>query len=934
MVNSTKMLLNNIPTLNGVSLMLNVSAKDVSFISTNLYLFRNLAIILRPLDILLPGLRNKTTKIPFLGYNFRMSSLLRRLALISIPVLLVIACKNNDSWMGRVWNNTNAHYNSYFNAEQDWLSTVQTMQEGYSDDYRSFIELYNYGSETVLKGNQGAMDAIVKTLSTVIDKHPKSKWVDNCYLLMGKAYFMKGDFFAATDIFEFVNSNFKDPEVVYDARLWIFQSLYYQKKYTEAENLAVSLKNDAKFPKKLLPQLNKALGAILLKNDKPGQAVEFLEKSLHSIHGKMEKYRLHFALGQAYQKLEQWEKATTHYAKTYRMNPPYDMAFNSEINRVEILSQQQKNYAKANQLLKRMLKDDKNTDYFGQIYYRLGINELRQKNEVRAINYLQQSLANSKKDRTQTTTTYLTLGDFWFDHKQYEQAGLYYDSANHLLDESHPDYQNIARRGAVLGELLRHLITIKKQDSLLRLGRDPILREKTIDKIIENEKKAAAMAKSNPNPPGGSNPFPSDPNPGGTMTPSSFPFYNTDNRNRGKDDFQKNWGTRTNRDFWRFNAKKSTSSNSTTGDSAEKPADTLNAAIYGTADRKKYYTEIPVTKDAQADAEKKIEEAMFSAAGVYQNSLNSPADAIRMYTDLLKRFPGSKYEAQCLYELAKLSKQLGKDDDFESYKALLSQKYPESMYLKLLKDPNAKVESENNVLGVARKEIEDLYNQMFDLYTAGQYQQAMDVKIATDKKFAGNTLQAKFDYMYGLCLIKSGAVEKGISSLTQVTQDYPGTDVAARAQETIDAYNRILHPPAQDSTSAASDSLVGSDASLWKPWDNTEELYYILVYKKGTNSNLLRAGINDFNKTNFVFEPNLEVSPTRAFGETVYISVSNFTTTKACLDYYAYMKDKPDFFASKGLFEYEMAWISKTNYTTLLKNNRANSYVDFFKTIK
>jgi len=877
-------------------------------------------------------LRNKNTKIPFLSNKSGMLLHRRNFLPAVCIVLLSLACKNSDSWLARTWHNTRAHYNSYFNAEQTWLTTELTMREGYVDDYRSFIELYNYGSAETLKGNQATMDAVIKQLSTIIDKHPKSKWIDDCYLLMAKSYFLKGDFIAAADIFEYVNSNFKDPTVVFSARLWIFRCLYAKGKLSEAENLAVSLKNDANFPKNLLPELNKSLGAIYLRNNKPSQAVEFLELSLKGIKGKLDRYRMHYALAQSYQRIKEWDKANTHYAKVKRMNPPYEMAFNAEINRVEILTYQQQNYVKSNRILKRMLQDDKNIDYYSQIYYRLGLNELRGENNIKALGYFNQSLRTGASDKVQSTTTYLTLGDYFFENKDYERAGLYYDSANNLLDEKHPDYETIAKRSAILGDLLKNLLIVKRQDSLLRLAKDPILREKTIDRIIEYEKKQALVIKNKPQAPAPPTNPGFDPADNGSLTPSSFPFYNVNNRTRGIQDFQKQWGIRTNRDFWRINAKKSTvaqTGSDANGNDSAQNVDTLPANT--PENRKKYYKDIPLTKETQKAAEKMIEDALFAAAGVYQNSLNAPKDAVNMYQVLLKRYPNTAYEAQALYELAKLSKTLGDEAGYESYKAKLEEKHPESFYLRLLKDPNAKAEPDKNGPGVARKEIENLYTDMYNAYLTEKYDEAIKIKQVADEKYAGNTLQARFDYIFALCLIKKGETAKGMGALQQVVSDYAGTEIAVRAKATIDAYERILHPPAADTTLVADSLNASAPTGLWKKWDGNEELYFILSYRKGANSNLLRAGLNDFNKTNFVFE-NLEVSTVRAFGESVYLTVANFSKPLATQEYLKYVISKPDFFSSKGLFEYEMAWISKTNYSLLVVNNRINSYVDFFKT--
>lgn len=868
-------------------------------------------------------MRNKKTKIPFLAQFYSMIFHKGRLWPTFIIVLLSgLGCKNSDSWVSKQWHNTTAHYNTFFNAEQTWLNTVLTLRESSKDDYRTFIEIYNYGPADALKANQGVMDGVIKQVSTMIDKHPKSKWVDDAYLLMGKAYFLKGDFVAASDLFEYVNTSFKDPTIQYTARLWILQSLYYQGKTGEAENLALGLKNDKNFPKNLLPELNKAIGAIYLRNNKPSQAIEPLLISLKKAKGKMDKYRLHFAIGQASYKTGKYDTAEYHFGKVVRMNPPYDMAFQARVSQVEILSTQKKEFQQANSILKKMLKDDKNIDYYGQIYYRMGMNELLAGNETKGLYFLNLSLRNVQNDKTQATTSYLALGDHYYGKQSYLNASLYYDSANRLLDESHPDYKNIAKRGTVLGELLRHLLTVKKQDSLIALAKDPVLREKTIDRLIELEKKKATEPRQQ------TTPAPSDNNNTANQTASSFPFYNFQQKNIGQAEFIKYWGERLNRDNWRISSKKSISAGNTeTNEQDSTVEEDPDIPENISADRKKYYKEIPLTKEAQIEANTKIQEALYEAALLYLNSLNSPTDAISTFETLQSRYPGNKFEPQVYYELAKIYRNQNETVKFESYKNLLKEKYPESIYYKLLENPDSKPDQSEGPAAASR-EITALYEAMYSFFQKEMYDSAIAVKMRTDAKYAGNLIQNRFDYLYALCVIKKGNIEKGLELLKQIVVDYPDTDIAAKAQENIRGYDIYKNP-----VTAKTDTDTSTVAANWKKWDGKEELFFLLSYPRGGNSNLIRAGLNDFNKENFIFE-TLEVTAVRAVGETVYLTVNNFSKPENTQGYLKMLSEKPEFFTGKGLFEYELAWISKTNYLLLVENNRVNNYIEFFKTDK
>jgi tetratricopeptide (TPR) repeat protein len=867
-------------------------------------------------------LGNKKTKIPFLVIDSGMFVKFRPI-LALLFIVLFNSCKNSDSWLAKQWHNTTAHYNMFFNAEQKWLETVAGQKDGFKDDFRKYMELYNYGSGDALKANLGVMDEIVKQSSTMIDRHPKSKWVDDAYLLTGKSYFMKGDFIAAQTLFEYVNSNFKSPIMKYRAQLWIYQCLVYQNKLGEAESLATTLKNDKEFPKQLQFELQKSLANIYLKQGKIAQCIEPMEKALERAHGKMEKYRLHYALGQAYQNLKKYDQAESHFAKVVKMNPPYEIAFNARINQVELLSFQNKNYQKANSILKRMLKDDKNIEYYGQIYYRMGRNELRAGYIANGVALLNKSIRNSKNDQSQITTSYLALGDLYFEKRNFEKAGLYYDSANKNLDEKHPDYATIAKRSIVLGDLLKHLVIIKTQDSLLKLAKDPVLREKTIDHLIELEKRAAAAAKEKPTPSGPAPGLLPDPGIGAPAGGSSFPFYNPALKSRSLLEFQTIYGTnRVNRDYWRINAKKSAVAGGKI-DPKDTAAENPDLPKGISADRKKYYEDIPLTKEAQAEANIKIEDALFATAGVYQNSLNEPNDAIKYYQDLLSRYPATKYEAQVLYELAKLYKAQNNLEQFEVKRNELKSKFPESIYVKLLDNngDGTKIVAEPTA---AAKEIEDLYAKMYDQYKKADYKWAMETKLEADRKYSGNVIQARFDYLYALCMIKGGDQAKGIELLKQIMVDYPSTAIAADAEATVGAWDRIKAGSVSDT------STVSSGSSAWQTWDGKEELSFLLSFPRGANTNMLRSGLNDFIKENFIYE-TLEVSNVFISGETVFLTINNFSKPEKAKEFLEFIKAKPDFFAGKGLFEYELAWITQTNFKMLISNNRINNYLDYFK---
>jgi len=839
------------------------------------------------------------------------------------------ACQNQESWLYRQWHNTLAHYNLYFNAEQKWMEVMQTNREAFKDDYRYTLSLFNYGNEESLKSNQGNMDEVIKKVSTMIDRHPQSKWVDDAYFLMGKAYFLKGDFHAAVDILEYVNDRYEDVEIKFKCQLWIARSLAMQNKWEEAESLARSIALSEELPHALASEANWVLGAIYAHEDKFQAAAPVLEKSLEGMALRLDRYRVHYILGQIYQELRQYPEAESHYAEVPKFNPPYAMAFQARMAQVSILSSQQNDFEKANGILSKMLKDDKNLDYLGQIHYKMGFNWYAAGLKDKALAEYRLSVAHSEKDPSQRTTSFLALGNHYFGIREFETAALYYDSANNSLDQNHPQYETIIAQNEILSDLLRHLLTVKNQDSLLKMALDPVWRDKKINEAIareEAEKQAAEAAKlvqSNPNPA-----TPTLPNmPGMPGNGTAFPFYTEAARTKGVQDFNRSWGPRENSDFWGIKSLKSTSStavnpNPDEGDSAKEDNGPDLQGVQ--ADHKRFYKGLPLAKKDQAKALADIEESLLAAAQIYQNRLLEFPEAIRLYRELLERFPNSEYKAQVLYELIKLEKQTGDYDAADKHKRTLREEFPNSLYLKLIESPDAAPEV--NEPNSANKEVIALYDQCLSAFQDQQYSVCRSVKLDADKSYAGNPYQSRFDYLYAASYAKEGDLKQAKALFEQLGEDHPGSAAAQRAEAHLRALRNLEAQEDADSSAAAAPASSG-----FQTWNGTDELVCLVAIPKGSNANMARAALSDFNKRNFVFEENLEVGSAMPMGSRWLIPVLNFTQSSVAQQYAAFGNGAGSFFGSKGLFEVEFVWISTPNWAWLNQKQNWEAYKEFLQ---
>ena len=119
-------------------------------------------------------------------------------------------------------------------------------------------------------------------------------------------------------------------------------------------------------------------------------------------------------------------KASVYYQEVVERNPEYEMAFQAKINRALSFSKGDSKAIKA-QLLK-MLKDDKNIEYFDQIYYALAEISFTEQNEALGIEQLQKSINLSLNDNQQKIKSMSRMGDIYFEKSKYIKSYFYYDS--------------------------------------------------------------------------------------------------------------------------------------------------------------------------------------------------------------------------------------------------------------------------------------------------------------------------------------------------------------------------------------------------------------------------------------------------------------------------------------------------------------------------
>lgn len=193
--------------------------------------------------------------------DFKKYSALKRLvyALTVVALALMIescvAVKSSSkelSGLGKVYHNTTAHYNGYFNANEIIMATMLSMEQQYKDNYTQVLPVYAYMGIDNPKAAAPQLDEAVKKVTKVAALHPKSDWVDDCYLLAGKAHFLKQDFETAEQTLRYLTAEFS-PEKARNKKLanQIMRSGSSRTPAVDSEGRVLTAKEKAKVREKL-----------------------------------------------------------------------------------------------------------------------------------------------------------------------------------------------------------------------------------------------------------------------------------------------------------------------------------------------------------------------------------------------------------------------------------------------------------------------------------------------------------------------------------------------------------------------------------------------------------------------------------------------------------------------------------------------------------
>ena len=870
-----------------------------------------------------------------------------------LGLLLLSGCSTKKNTLTRrMYHNLTSHYNIYWNGEMSLQDGDKQLRSTVKDDYTKVLRVYNYGSQQDGMTMNSTMDRALEKTSICVQKHSmkfgsreRVKWIDDAYLVMGKAHFYKHDYIPAKRTFDFVATEYNYNDIAYVANMWLIKTYIQTEEYPKAvatiEQLLAKTSGVNKLPKELMRNVDFTIADYYIATKDYNPAVKYLKNGILLNRDRDLRTRAMFILGQIYMLQGDANRATAQFKKVIKRNPEYEMVFESKMNMAKVGTSS--NAKELYKMMNKMLRDPNNEEYCDRIYYAMAELALREGDEAKAINYLRKSVAAYKDNQIQRAYSSLKAATMLFDRNEYELAQAYYDTAVTSMDRQFEGYDSIMNISQTLNELVMYASVVRDQDSLLRVAAmDSVSRNILIDKIIarvieqeemekeqrEYEEQLALMGSTV----GGDAPKTSEPT---NSTGASWYFYNPSSVSRGITEFTKKWGMRKLEDNWRISDKRSLNNTGDEGLTEAKNAkakqDSINAT-YTNHDRGYYLQDLPFTMEEKEICDSLIADGLYHLGFLYMDRLSDLPRSIESYERLDSRYPGNKKELPTWYALYKMHKDLNHEEQSLFYKGKIFDKYPNSSYAEFINDPTY-----FEKLQAQEKEASEFYSKTYDAFEQGQfYRVKMNTERAMRLYESDTAFMPRFAFLHAVAQGRLVAIDTMAFALYDLVRTYPQSSITPYALEVLQNINEEYHLGlvlTDINNKEGGDQPEVKKASPYVYQPNSEHFVMIVCDSKSVRVDPLMVRISDFNK---------KEHRTRTFNlknvvlddDHSIITIGNFDSESKAADYISSMFIGDYVFGGIDKSKYTAIPISSKNYPVFYQAKDLEEYKTFINESK
>jgi len=739
----------------------------------------------------------------------------------------------------RFIQNTVTHYNYYFNANEKLNQVIARAKQQNKDDYTSLLPFYNYTLEATLAQKRELDSVIYKCTAGILIHDTRSDWVDNLYLLIGEAYYLKKDFDSAYITFQFLqfafapkeadgydkpigsnanadeggNANivstaekrnllqkaFSRPPSRNESILWKIRTYLARNQYAEATSLIEVLKHDPQFPPRLAPGLAEMQALSFYRQSTYDSAAFYLEKALPAAENHEETARWEYLIAQLYEKTGRSYEARTFYERTIRHTYNPVLEIYARLNAIRQNKEGGEDFIQKNiDALVKMAHRDRYESYRDIIYYTAAQMELERNNKPGAETFLILcTKAGAGIIGSQRNKAFLQLANLSFEEKKYKAAKNYYDSLNTNDPAPLGDISWLPDRKAALATIVAQMEIMERQDSLQRIAALPASeRDAYIKKLVKTLRRRQGLrdewdSTSNNNGPLVNN----------TTVPDLFStssangstdwyFNNASLKSKGYNDFKTKWGNRPNVDNWQLSSLVKNQQPPRPGEKSATGMIGMDAraavAAAGPISFKSLMDNLPLTPEKMKKLNDSVEKAMHVLGKTYQEGISDYQYAVKTDDSLLQRFPSTAFREETLLNMYYCYKKLGDMANAERILAMLKKGFPAGRAAALAGNPDSTVQAEGSQKVNATHQYEKIYNSFIE----GRFQEALADKKVADSLYGDKYWTPQLLYIESIYHIRNREDQQAITILAQIPLKYPKTPMAAKATALMDVLRR------------------------------------------------------------------------------------------------------------------------------------------------
>ncbi len=753
----------------------------------------------------------------------------------------------------RFVQNTVSHYNYFYNANNKINQVIERARIANKDDYTKLLPFYSYSLENTSTQKNELDSVIYKATAGILLHDLRSDWVDNLYLLIGEAYYLRRDFDSASMTFQFINYNlfphkkknddqlivgsndngakrtvsiasnedrnliqkvFSRPPSRNDALIWQIRTLIEMDELGDAAGLMNTLQNDPVFPERLKPALEEMSAYAFYKQQMYDSAEVHLVNSMPNVADIQDRARREFLLGQLYEKTNQQKEAAGYYDKAMKHTTDPLMDIYANLNEAKMLkSNDPAEIDKSIVKLLRMSKKDKFEPYRDIIFFSAAQLAMIKPDTAAAVFLYKKSAFYNQENISFKNKAFLTLAEISYKQKKYKDAHAFYDSLQ-LADTSLGDITGIERRKNALALIVGNMNIIEREDSLQVIAamapadRNTFLKKLSKKLMKEKGIKESDSLYSNPaadyyNTKNASRDL------FGNVTGNNgdWYFYNTSLKSQGYNDFKKTWGKRQNVDNWRRSAATGNTIGNLLANSSGGNPDVPDSINILSADDNSDPLSSP---------------SMNIPSIVTQTDLSVDGLLANIPVTKEKLDASNKKVSVSLYQLGKDYQNMLEDysaaiDDYEtSLKRFPDSLYAGELYLNLSycyrklgdlskadyfknllvnkfeKSKFTQLALHPEAMDPSKKDTTatNRYEKIYNLFIEGNFEEATQEKEKADSLYGQNYWSPQLLYIESVYYIRKRDDSTAISILKQIIEQYPTSPLKPKAITMIDVLKR------------------------------------------------------------------------------------------------------------------------------------------------